>query len=196
MKPDRVVSINEQAIENIRYIRETMERAGSFTAVPGWGGVLMGVSALLAAFVSNVVPSGRVWLAVWLGEALLALGIGAWAVIQKAAAAKAPLLGGTGRKFALSLLPAIVAGFVVTGALYRYSMFALMPGVWLLLYGAAVVSGGAHSVKVVPIMGMSFMALGTVALFSSPEWTQWYMGGGFGGLHIVFGIIIARQHGG
>jgi len=196
MKPAKVASINQHALENIRYIRETMERAGSFTAVPGWGGILMGLSALLAALISSQLPSHQIWFATWLGEAILGFGIGAWAMVQKARIVKTPLLYGPGRKFAISLLPSIIAGAVLTLVLYTQSLFALMPGVWLLVYGLAVVTGGAYSVKVVPVMGVSFMAMGAIALFSPIEWAHWFMGAGFGGLHIVFGIVIARKYGG
>ena len=196
MEPAKVVSIHQRAVENLKYIRETMERAGSFTAVPGWGGVLMGVSALLTSLISSRLPSKDLWFLAWLGEAFLALAIGGWAMVQKGKAAKAPILYGPGRKFALSLCPAMIAGAVLTLVLYRYGLFAMMPGVWLLLYGVAVVTGGAFSVKVVPIMGVSFMAMGTAALFGPPGWANWFMAAGFGLLHIAFGIVIARRYGG
>jgi len=196
MEPAKVVSIHQRAVENLKYIRETMERAGSFTAVPGWGGVLMGISALLTSLISSQLPSKNLWFLTWLGEAFLALAIGGWAMVEKAKAAQAPILYGPGRKFAVSLCPAMIAGAVLTLVLYRYSLFAMMPGVWLLLYGVAVVTGGAFSVKVVPIMGVSFMAIGTVALFGPAVWANWYMGAGFGLLHIAFGILIARRYGG
>jgi hypothetical protein len=196
MKSAKVVSINERAIENLKYIRETMERAGSFTAVPGWGGILMGVSALLTAMVSSSLPSREMWFASWLGEAVLALAIGGWAMAQKAKAVKSPITVGPGRKFALSLCPAMIAGAVLTLVLYQHELYALMPGVWLLLYGVAVVTGGAFSVRVVPIMGASFMVAGVLALFTPFEWANWFMAAGFGGLQIVFGIVIARRYGG
>src|SRR5204863_9653655 len=106
------------------------------------------------------------------------------------------LLYGPGRKFALSLCPAMFAGAVLTLVLYRQGLFGVMPGVWLLLYGVAVVTGGAFSVNVVPIMGVSFMALGSIALFSPFEWANWFMAAGFGALQIAFGIVIARRYGG
>ena len=196
MKKGNVASINERALENLRYIRETMERAGSFTAVPGWGGILMGVSALLTALISSRLPSNDLWVASWLGEAVLALAVGGWAMAQKARAVQSTLLDGPGRKFALSLCPAMIAGGILTLVLYRNALFGLMPGVWLLLYGVAVVTGGAFSVNVVPIMGVSFMILGSVALFSPLGWANWFMAAGFGGLQIVFGVIIARRYGG
>src|SRR5438552_9681532 len=196
MKKGNVVSINERAFENLRYIRETMERAAFFTAVPGWGGILMGVSALLTALVSTQLPTRELWFAAWLGEAILALGIGGFAMVQKARAAQATILYGAGRKFALNLCPAMIAGALTTLALYREGLFGVMPGVWLLLYGVAVVTGGAFSVNVVPIMGVSFMILGSIALFSPLGWANWFMAAGFGGLQIVFGVVIARRYGG
>ena len=188
--------MNERAFENLRYIRETMERAGSFTAVPGWGGILMGISALLTALISSRLPSNDLWVASWLGEAVLALAVGGWAMAQKARAVQSTLLDGPGRKFALSLCPAMIAGGILTLVLYRNALFGLMPGVWLLLYGVAVVTGGAFSVNVVPIMGVSFMILGSIALFSPLGWANWFMAAGFGGLQIVFGVVIARRYGG
>jgi len=196
MKAATVVSINERAIQNLQYIRETMERAGAFTAVPGWGGILMGVSALMTALISSRLPSRDLWFASWLGEAGLALAIGGWAMVQKAKAAKSTLFYGAGRKFAMNLLPAMIAGGVLTVVLYRQQLFGIMPGVWLLLYGVSVVNGGAFSVKIVPLMGISFMVLGAVALLSPFEWANWFMAAGFGFLHIAFGIVIARRYGG
>ena len=195
-KPAKVVSINERALENLKYIRETMERAGSFTAVPGWGGVLMGVSALLTALLSRHLPSRDLWFASWIGEAGLALAIGSWALMQKAKASQSALLNGPGRKFALSLCPGMIAGVVLTVVLYRQRLFELMPGSWLLLYGVSIVTGGAFSVKVVPIMGLSFMALGTIALFVPFDWANGCMAAGFGAIHIAFGLVIARRYGG
>ena len=188
--------MNERALENLKFIRETMERAGSFTAVPGWGGILMGVSALLTALISGRLPSRDLWCASWLGEAVLALAIGGWAMAQKARAVQSTLLYGPGRKFALSLCPSMIAGGVLTLVFYRNELFSLMPGAWLLLYGVAVVTGGAFSVKIVPIMGVSFMTLGTIALFSPFELANWFMAAGFGVLQIAFGIVIARRYGG
>src|SRR5207244_2710844 len=149
MKKGNVVSINERAFENLKYIRETMERAGSFTAVPGWGGILIGVSALMTALVSGRLPSKELWFGSWLGEAALALAIGGWAMAQKAKAVQSTLLEGPGRKFALNLCPAMIAGAVLTIVLYRHELFVIMPGTWLLLYGVSVVTSGAFSVKVV-----------------------------------------------
>lgn len=191
----KVVSINDRAIDNIRYIRETMERAGSFTAVPGWGGVLMGVTALVTSFVTATIEDRLVWFTVWMIEAAVALTIGAWAVIRKAKAAKA-VLRGPGRKFAWGICPAMAAGAILTLVLLQQQSFDLMPGVWLLMYGVAVVSGGIYSVKVVPLMGMGFMLLGTAALLLPAVWSAWFMAAGFGVLQMICGTMIARKYGG
>jgi hypothetical protein len=195
-RPAPVVSINEHAFANLRFIRETMERAGSFTAVPGWGGILMGVSALLTSFLTANLPSRQLWFEAWIGEALLAFGIGLFAMVQKSKAIKAPLLYGPGRKFALSLLPPMLAGAVLSLFLYQHGLYDVMPGMWMSLYGVAIITGGAFSVNIVPLMGVSFMLLGAAALFSPQSWANIYMGVGFGGLQIVFGAIIARRYGG
>jgi hypothetical protein len=186
----------QHAIENLRFIRETMERSASFTAVPGWGGVAMGLTALAAAVVASKQPNAQMWLSVWLLEAAIALGVGGWAALRKARAAELPVLSGAGRKFALSLLPPVVAGGLLTAALDRGGFIRVLPGLWLLTYGAGVLTAGAFSVRVVPVMGLCFMADGAAALFCPASWGNFFLGAGFGGLHALFGIIIARRYGG
>jgi hypothetical protein len=188
--------MHEHAIDNIRYIREAMERAGSFTAVPGWGGTAMGVTALGAAWIAGRQPNAESWLACWMAEAAIAVLIGAVSMYLKARRADSPLLSAPARKFALSFAPPLIAGALVTPILYRANMPGLIPGMWLLLYGTAVVSGGAFSVRVVPVMGICFMALGTWALSVDPRWGNLFLAGGFGVLQIAFGLYIARRHGG
>jgi hypothetical protein len=189
-------ALHDRAMDNLRFIRETMERASSFTAVPGWGGVLMGVSALAASFIASQQTHRNLWLATWVVEALLALIIGGWAMDRKASRAETPLLTGPGRKFALSYSPPILAGVLLTFVLLRAGLVTALPGMWLLLYGTGVVTGGAFSVKIVPVMGICFMTLGAAALFVPAAWGNYLMAAGFGGLHIIFGLIIARRHGG
>ena len=189
-------ALHDRAMDNLRFIRETMERASSFTAVPGWGGVAMGLTALVASIVAAMQTDRNVWMATWVAEAALALVIGGWAMDRKARRAETPVLSGPGRKFALSYSPPILVGVLLTFVLYRAGMLNALPGTWLLLYGTAVVTGGAFSVRIVPVMGLCFMLLGAVALFTPPSMGNYFMAAGFGGLHILFGIIIARRHGG
>ncbi|HXF96663.1 MAG TPA: hypothetical protein VNI61_11250 [Gemmatimonadales bacterium] len=195
--------LRDKALENIRFIRDTMERAGSFTAVPGWGMVAVGLTALAAAGLAGPVPAAGAgsgpatrWFALWLVEAVLALGIGSATLLRKARAANDPVLSGPGRRFGLSFLPPIVVGGVLTIALSRAGQVTLLPGTWLLLYGTAVATAGAFSVRVVPLLGLCFMALGVAALFGPPAWGTALMAAGFGGLHVLFGTIIARRYGG
>lgn len=158
--------------------------------------VVVGCTALAATWLAVRQGRDADWLAVWLGEAVLGVVVGGAAMVQKARAANDPLLSGPGRRFGLSFLPPIVVGALLTIALHRVGLFSLMPGVWLLLYGTAVATAGAFSVRVVPLMGACFMLLGTAALFAPPRLWPWFMAAGFGGLNIVFGIIIARRYGG
>lgn len=183
-------------MENLRYIRETMESAGSFTAVPGWGGVLMGLTALGAMFVASFQANVKQWLLVWITGAILAISVGAVTTFLKARAAGLSLLRGPSRKFALSLTPPILAGGLLTVVLYLHGNVELLPGLWLLLYGTGVVTGGAFSVRVVPLMGLCFMFLGALALVFPGQWSNWLLGFGFGVLHMAFGFIIARRYGG
>jgi hypothetical protein len=193
---DEPTELHDRAMDNLRFIRETMERAASFTAVSGWGAVVIGVMALAAAWVASRQPSAERWVAVWMAAALLAMTTGGWATAWKARQARMPLLSGPGRKFALSLVPALVAGAVLTGVLYRAGMVFALPGVWLLLYGTGIVTAGAFSAPVVPVMGVCFMVLGGGALFGPAAWGDAFMAAGFGGLHVVFGALIARRYGG
>jgi hypothetical protein len=184
------------AIDDLRFIRETMESAASFTAVPGWGGVMIGITALGAALVASLRAQVVWWVAVWGLEALCAFAVGASAAFWKARKVQTPLFSRPGRKFVLGLFPPMLAAAVLSAVIYRAGVYYLLPGIWLLLYGAGVVTGGAYSVKVVPIMGLCFMFAGMVALLSPPAWANSIMAAGFGGLHIVFGTIIARRYGG
>ncbi len=183
-------------MEDLRFIRRTMERGSAFTAVPGWGGVGMGVTALLASVLASRQATVEGWLIVWLVEAALAISIGGWAISRKARKAELPVFSGSGRKFLLSFLPPAMAAAVMTFALWQADAAALIPGVWLLLYGAGVVTAGTFSVGTVPVMGVCLMIVGTVALLADPQFGDALLALGFGGLQIVFGLIIARKHGG
>ncbi len=194
--PAEPLAMHSHAIDNLRYIRETMERAGSFTAVPGWGGVTMGITAVAAAVVAGWQISPNRWLATWLVEGAVAIAIGVIAMQQKARAAGLEIWSAPARKFAFSFVPPMFAGAVLTFALWQAGLMHLIPGTWLLLYGTGVITGGAFSVRVVPIMGAGFLALGAAALLSPPALSNLWLGLGFGGLHILFGAMIARKYGG
>jgi hypothetical protein len=193
---DEPPALHERAMDNLRYIRETMERASSFTGISGWGQVTIGITALGASVFAARQTSFGQWLTIWMGEAVISMLIAGWSIDRKARRANTPLLNGSGRKVVFSLSPPIVAGVLLTAVLYSAGLNAAIPGMWLLLYGTGVVTGGMFSVPIVPIMGMCFMALGAATLFMPPAFTNWLMAAGFGGLHIVFGVVIARRYGG
>jgi hypothetical protein len=190
------LELHSHAMDNLRFIRETMERAGSFTAVPGWGGFAMGITALLTTLIAARQGTIEGWLATWFGEGMFAIGLGALAMKHKAESAQLSLLSAPARKFALSFAPPLLVGALLTIVLYRAHLADAIPGMWLLLYGTGVVTGGAFSVRIVPVMGLCFMVLGAIALFCPFSWSGAFLGSGFGGLHIIFGIIIARRYGG
>src|SRR5690242_18121122 len=190
------IPIDARAADHLRYIRETMESAAEFTAVPGWGGVAMGVTALVAALAASRQSTPRAWILVWLIEAFVAVAIAAPAAATKAHRANSALFSGPGRKFLLSFAPPIIVGGLLTFALYAAGATGVLPGVWLLLYGTAIVTGGAFSVRVVPLMGFCLMILGAAALFAPAAWGNAFMAAGFGVVQIGFGIWIARHYGG
>lgn len=184
-----------RAADNLRFIRETMESAGRFTAVPGWGGVGMGITAVAAAIVASRAATPSRWIAVWMIELAIAVVIAVGASVRKALAAKIGVFSAPGRRFVLSFLPPLLVGAPLTFVLYQAGMIAVLPGMWLMLYGTAVVTGGAFSVRVVPVMGLCIMVVGLIAVFA-PAFGNSLMAIGFGGLQIIFGMIIAYRYGG
>jgi hypothetical protein len=190
------VALSDRAIDNVRFIREMMERSTHFTAVPGYGGMLMGVTAIVAAYIAAQQADGRGRLIVWLTEAFLAFAIGVLAMWQKSKLDESSLLSAPARKFAFGFVPPMIAGVAITLGLWRYEQFDLMPPVWMLLYGAAVVTGGAFSVRIVPVMGWIFMALGAIAFVLPAVYGNYLLAASFGLVHMVFGAVIARRYGG
>ena len=191
------IPLHSQAIDHLQYIRRTMEGAASFTAVPGAGGVIMGASAIGAGALAHQRSANpNEWLAVWMAEALLALALGVFFAYRKARRIQVELFSRPGRKFILAFVPSLLAGGALTAALWTTGQAGLLPGCWLLLYGAGISAAGAFSVPIVPVMGPCFLGLGTAALFSPAAWGDAWLAGGFGGLHIIFGVLIARRHGG
>jgi len=200
MRPERLsqpnpepVALHDRAIDNLDFIRQTMERAGSFTAVPGWGGIAMGISAIIAAVLAGQEPDQAGWLRVWLMELVVALVLASTTMTLKARRARTSLFGGPASRFAVAFAPPVLAGGALTWALAARNEYELLPALWLLLYGAGVIAGGISSVRVVPLMGGLFFVLGLIALVAPGNLL---LAIGFGALHIVFGSIIAWRYGG
>ncbi len=190
------VTLHERAEANLRFIRDTMERATLFTAVPGWGMVAVGLTAHVAVILAAMQPTLWRWLLVWIGEAVLALTIGATTMWRKARRQDHSLVSAAARRFFFAFVPPLAVGSLLSVVLVRHGAYDLLPGTWLLLYGTGVTAAGAFSVRVVPLLGLAFLLLGSITLFLPPFLTHWAMAFGFGVLHVGFGLMIARKYGG
>jgi len=186
----------DRAADNLRFIRSAMEGSSRFTDISGLGMLVIGASAVVATLVAQAQSSERAAVLVWEAEAVVAITIGVLATLHKARGHWERLLAAPARKFVLGLAPPLAAGGVLTVVLQREGLFELLPGMWLVVYGAAIAAAGAFSVRILPALGFSFMAVGSIAFLAPAAWAGWLLGLGFGGLHIVFGAVIARRYGG
>ena len=196
LRPTEPPEMQARAMDNLQYIRETMEAAATFTAVSGWGTVVIGATAIGAAALAATTRSSTRWVFIWFLEAALSVGISVYTMALKARAARLPLWSEPARKILFSFAPPMAGGALLTLVLFEHGLISLLPGVWMLLYGIGVVAAGTFSVRIVPVMGLAFMAVGTAALFAPGTWGTQFMAAGFGGLHLFFGTLIARRHGG
>ena len=196
LRPAEPPEMQARAMDNLQFIRQTMEAAGTFTAVSGWGTVVIGATAIGAAILAGITHSTMRWIFIWLCEAALSVGISVYTMALKARAAKLPLWSEPARKILFSFAPPMAGGALLTLVLYEHGLVPLLPGVWMLLYGIGVVAAGTFSVRIVPVMGLAFMIVGALALVGPPTWGTAFMAAGFGGLHLFFGVLIARRHGG
>lgn len=195
-QPNHPEALADRAADQLAFIRDTMVRAGRFTAVPGIGMMGAGVVGVIAAVVAPHARTPLEWLAVWLSAAVIAIAFSLALMIRKAHRSGQSLRAGPGRTFALAFAPPLAAGALLTLAMVRAEAWSLLPGTWLVCYGAAVVSGGAFSVRVVPVMGTVIVSLGALTLFLPTVTHTWMLGAGFGATELIFGYIIARYHGG
>jgi hypothetical protein len=192
MPQPNAVMLGEHAAATLRYIRASMEGAGT-VAVSGFAGVTMGVVGLLAAVVGSTTVMRPHWLAVWLIAAFLASLAGGVLMARQASRQGFTLLGAPVRKFILGLAPGLSAGAAMTFVQWQANDLHAIPGTWLLLYGCALISTSASTTKIVGLLGGLFALLGLIA-FWLPEPLQIVtLGAGFGGLHLVFGIVIRNR---
>ena len=195
-EPVPAPALHDRAFDNLTFIRQAMERAGSFTAVSGTGIVAIGAMAVPTTFIAGGMATPVAWVWTWVAAAALAVVIELTLTARKSRALGMPMMSGPGPKFALAFTPPLLAGAILTIALTAAAPRDLLVGTWLLLYGAGVTAGGALSVPVIPVMGVAFMASGVAALLLPPAAANWMMLAGFGVLHMVFGFHIARRYGG
>jgi hypothetical protein len=196
LRPADPPEMQARAMDNLQFIRETMAAAATFTAVSGWGTVIIGFTALVAAGLAAATDSMTRWVFIWTCEAVISVAISFYTMMLKARSVGLPLWSEPARKILFSFVPPLGVGALLTLVCYEHNLIGLLPGVWMLLYGVGVVAAGTFSVRIVPVMGLAFMMVGAVALFAPPSWTTACMAAGFGGLHLFFGILIARRHGG
>jgi hypothetical protein len=190
-------SIHDRALDQIRYIRSAVESGSAFTAVPGLGGVAMGVVGLAAtAVAASETNAPQRWLTVWLIAAAIAATVGVVSMIRKSREAGPSLVSAPARRFALAFFPALAAGAVLTFALVQREAWDLLPPLWLLCYGVAVTGGGALSVRIVPFMGLALLLAGVAALFVPFQIANLLLGLGFGIVQIAVGVVIMRRYGG
>jgi hypothetical protein len=193
------IELSDRAADNLRFIRDTMAHAGAFTSVSGAAMMATGGLGLAAAVAAPPVmlatDPGR-FLLTWISVAMVSAAVSSVAIGRKANRAGQSLVTGPARRFGLAFAPALVAGAVLTCALATSGQQALLPGMWLTLYGAAITAGGAFSVRPVPVMGCVFMTLGALCFALPPASQRYVLAAGFGGVHLIFGYHITRNHGG
>lgn len=189
------ISLHDHAQENLRFIRAAMESTTSFTGVSGLGYGFAGLTAIPAAWLAQSQSETNGWLTIWMIELILGASIAFGFTIRKASGQGDSMLSASGRKLLLAFLPAMFAGGLITLSFFLSGFVQLLPGVWLSLYGAAVMTAGAWSVRAIPIMGALFIFTGAVAMLA-PVSGDVMLALGFGGIHIVFGIVIWRKYGG
>ena len=205
--PAQPPALSDRALDNLRFIRQTMEAAGTFTAVSGAGVTLTGIVALIATLVAGTHLESPRWLLTWMAAAPIAFSASVYHTVRKTRASKATFTTALARKLALAFFPSLVAGAVLTAVAIRAGWYPALPGMWLMMYGAAVMAGGAMSVPIVPVMGALFMGFGAIALAVPLVFAGWppelrgvllnsIMAAGFGGLHVLFGYLISRRYGG
>ncbi len=192
MRSANTVQIESHAAATLRYIRASMDGAAS-VAVPGSAGIAMGSVGLLAMALSSAPGLREHWLGIWLAAAAVAAGVGLPLITQPSSLRGLTLSGTPVRKFALCLLPSLFGGVVMTAVHWSYGNFHAIPGTWLLLYGCALISASVATMRTIAVMGAAFVALGLLALLLRNDFQVYVLGAGFGGLHILFGLLIGRN---
>ncbi len=192
-RQNNTVAIDSHALGTLNYIRASIESASAF-AVPGIAGIAMGVVGVIATLAAALPGLTAYWLEIWLAAAIAGSALGVVLIARQPA--RGLLYRGPARKFVLSLCPALLAGAVLTGVFWQESLTSLIPGMWLLLYGCAVLSASmmtsAAMMRLIVLMGALFVVYGLVAFMLPPHWHNYTLGLGFGVLHLLFGILIGR----
>jgi hypothetical protein len=183
--------MDSHAAATLRYIRDSMEGAGSFV-VPGSAGIALGGIGLVCAVLCAAPSLHEYWLQIWLLAALAAAAVGGILLVRESSLRGLRLIGTPIRKFALCLIPSLGAGLVITAVHWSYGNLHAIPGTWLMCYGCALISASTVTTRTIGLLGALFAALGVLALLLPSGAQILMLGLGFGGLHIIFGILIGR----
>lgn len=191
MPAPNMVHIDSHAIATLRYIRKSMDAATS-VAVPGSSGIAMGCVGVAATALSYIPRLHEHWVSIWLLAAVVAAGLGGTLLARPSSLRSLAPLGVQFRKFGLCLFPSLFAGAVLTVVLWYSGQHRALAGMWLLLYGCGLVTVSIVTTSMIAAMGGLFIALGVVAFFVPASYQIFLLGLGFGGLHILFGILVGR----
>jgi len=195
MQTNNTVALESHALGTLNYIRASIDAAGTF-AVPGTAGIAMGTAGLAAAFLAAIPRLAGYWIPIWLMAAVGAAAVGGMLIARQSARGELMLYRGPTRKFILCLCPALLAGAVLTAVLAQAGEARLIAGMWLLLYGCAVLSAtimtAPTSVRLLGSLGVLFVLFGAVAFEVPVRWHNLILGLGFGALHLIYGVLIGR----
>jgi hypothetical protein len=186
------VRLDSHAAATLRYIRSSMEGA-VLLAVPGSAGIVLGTIGLLAMALCLAPGLSKYWLGIWLGAALIGAVAGSILIVRESSLRDLRLAGTPLLKFALYLSPTLGAGLVMTAVHWYGGNLHAIPGTWLLLYGCALVTASAATIRIIATLGALYILFGLAALLLADDLQIWILGAGFGGLHIVFGFLIRRM---
>ena len=191
MPKSNTVHLDSHALATLRYIRSSMEGAASFV-VPGSAGIALGAIGIGAAALSLAPALHEYWFQIWLIASITAAAVGSALLLRESSLRGLQLLGTPIRRFALCLLPSLAAGIVLTAVHWSSHNLHAIPGTWLLLYGCALMAASTVTTRTIGALGGLFAGLGLMALLLPDSMQMLMLGAGFGGLHIIFGIIIGR----
>jgi hypothetical protein len=191
MPQTKTVALDTHAAATLQYIRSTMDAAVSLS-IPGSAGIAMGTVGVVAAAMSSAPALHGYWLPIWLSAAVIAATLSGLRMARQSSLQGFTLFGAPVRKLLLCLFPGLFAGAVMTGVLWESANSHAIPGSWLLLYGCALVSASATTTRMIGILGGLFVVLGLVGFALPDQWQMAALGAGFGGLHLLFGVLIGR----